>query len=135
YSVPYEVLTSSYNGNYGGGWNNNYAGRFNAHDQYVYDQLYVNWLQAHLIKDQSQIGKAESAMQTVMRKYGIPPNVDYGSLASPNIQQGGGGGGWYSSLRIVIASYGAGFRRTDVTGRVQSQIQNGRLSIRVDNNS
>jgi hypothetical protein len=136
YSVPYEVLASNYNGNYGGGWNNNYAGRFSAHDQNVYDQLYVNWLQAHIINNQSQISKAESAMQTVMRKYGIPTTVDYGSLASPNVQQGGGGGGgWYSSLRILSASYGNGWRRSDVTGRLQSQIQNGRLSIRVTNDT
>ncbi|MBA3913282.1 MAG: hypothetical protein H0X25_05385 [Acidobacteriales bacterium] len=133
WGTPYEALSSSYSGNYGGGnWYNGWSGRFNAHDQNVYDQLYVNWLQARSINAREQIGKAENAMQTVMRKYGIPANTDYSSLASPGIVQQWG---YTSGLRIITATYGSGYRRVDVSGRLQTLVQNGRLSIRVTNDA
>jgi hypothetical protein len=39
------------------------------------------------------------------------------------------------SLNIISATYGAGRQRRDVTGRVQSLVRDGRLSIRVDNDT
>ena len=70
------------NGNNGYYGNNAYGGRLNQHDQYVYNQLYNNYLQAHQINDPAQVQKAESAMQNVYRKYGIPPNTPYGAVAT-----------------------------------------------------
>ncbi|MBA3915226.1 MAG: hypothetical protein H0X25_15530 [Acidobacteriales bacterium] len=65
-------------GNYGG----NYAGRLSSHDQYVYNQLYNNYLQAQQINAGSQVQKAQAAMQNVYAKYGIPSNTPYGSVAT-----------------------------------------------------
>jgi hypothetical protein len=69
-------------GVYGNSGYGSYTGRLSSHDQYVYNQLYNNYLQAHQINDPTQIAKAESAMQTVYRKYGIPSGTPYGSLAT-----------------------------------------------------
>ncbi len=51
---------------------------------------------------------------------------------------GGGGNGGYpggSNLRILRAEYGAGDRLVDVTARLNSQIRNGQLSLRVTNDT
>ncbi len=51
---------------------------------------------------------------------------------------GGGGGGGYpggSNLRILRAEYGAGDRLVDVTARLNSQIRDGQLSLRVTNDT
>lgn len=45
------------------------------------------------------------------------------------------GGSGYSRLNIVRATYGAGNRSRDVTERLRSLIRDGRLDIRVDNDS
>jgi hypothetical protein len=58
---------------------------------------------------------------------------DYLTLGS-----GGGGGGGYpggAGLRILRAEYGAGERTADVTERLNSQIRDGRLSLRVTNDT
>jgi hypothetical protein len=44
-------------------------------------------------------------------------------------------GGGYSGLNIISASYGAGRQRRDVTDRVRSMVRDGRLAIRVDNDT
>ena len=61
---------------------------------------------------------------------------DMVSLAIGN----GGGGGWpggrgEGSLSITRARYGSGNRMRDVTGLLNSQIQNGHIGMRVGNDS
>lgn len=72
-----------YNNGYNNGNNGYNTGRrLDSHDQNVYDQLYANWLQARSINASSQMQKAESAMQNVYRKYGIPSGTPYSAVAS-----------------------------------------------------
>jgi vacuolar-type H+-ATPase subunit E/Vma4 len=46
-----------------------------------------------------------------------------------------GTNGRYGTLRIDRATYGAGHNNSDVTARLNSQIRNGQLNLRVDNNT
>ena len=47
----------------------------------------------------------------------------------------GGGGSNYGQLSIIRATYGAGSRNQDVTGRLRSLIRDGRLNITVGNSA
>src|SRR3954470_18893585 len=55
--------------------------------------------------------------------------------SSVRLQINGGGGSLSSRLQITHAEYGVGSRFTDVTSRLNSQVQNGQLNIQVNNDT
>src|SRR4051812_18518894 len=55
--------------------------------------------------------------------------------SSVRLQINGDGGSLSSRLQITHAEYGAGSRFTDVTSRLNSQVQNGQLNMQVNNDT
>lgn len=80
-------------------------------------------------------------------EYGENSYVDGALFTGWSSGNWGGGGGWeggwgndgggpgYRGVNIVSAQYGQGPDRMDVTSRLQSMVRNGRISVRVNNDT
>lgn len=108
-------------------------------DQSRFDSYYTRWLNYQRTNNQSEVRSMEKRMYDIYSSYRIPNNVPFARVASPNVAQPGPGypgqPGWNNDLRVVSARYGAGRSSRDVTGRVQSMVNNGSLRFRVNNDS
>ena len=108
-------------------------------DQKRFDSYYTRWLDYQRTNNQSEVRSMEKRMYDIYSSYRIPNNVPFSRVASPNVAQPGPGypgqPGWNNDLRVVSARYGAGRNTRDVTGRVQSMVNNGSLRFRVNNDS
>jgi hypothetical protein len=129
-SVPYRALSSSTHRNYGAGYVNQWQGRLPLEDQQHFDDYYAHWLDARRVNDRDQSAGQEAIMRDVMRQYGIPSDVPFDQIASPDLSQAG-----FNQVRILDATYGAGERFANVAGRLQDMVKNNRLTVRVNNES
>ncbi len=130
-TVPYGALSSSSSGNYGGGYWDPWRGRLQAEDQSRFDSYYQRWLDYKRTNNREEILGMENRMREVMRQYNIPGNVSFDQVASSSVAQPA----YYGDLSIVNATYGSGRRVANVTTQLQAMIQNGRLSLNVNNDS
>jgi len=70
------------------GYNNSsnpYQGKLNPEDQKRFDDYYVKWIHDRERKDNGEIASMETRMLDVYVHYGIPSNVPYDLVASPNV--------------------------------------------------
>jgi hypothetical protein len=70
------------------GYNNNsnpYQGKLNGEDQKRFDDYYVKWIHDRERKDTGEIASMEVRMLDVYAHAGIPSNVPYDLVASPNV--------------------------------------------------
>ena len=113
-----------------------FQGRLNDDDQQRFDSYYTRWLSYRQTNNQGEILSMQNRMYDVYNHYGIPNNVPFDQVASPNaVQQSGGAAGsvGYSDLQILQATYGVPGRTVDVASRLSSQIRNSSLSFHVNN--
>jgi hypothetical protein len=123
----------------------NYRGRLSGDDQKKIDSYYQRWLEYRRKKDKEQIASMEGRMLDVLSHNNLPLTTPYELVVSPNVvppsaaypssaYPGGGSGPNYGGdLRILQALYGVPGRQTDVSGRLQSMVNNGSLNVRVNN--
>jgi hypothetical protein len=132
-TVPYRAISTSAADDYhddadrdGDHWRR----RLEPDDQSRFDSYYTRWLEYGRTQDRDQVASMENRMRDLMRQYHIPEDVPFNQVASPDVPQSD-----YGDLGIISASYGYGDRAADVTGQVRSLLQNGHLSITVNNDS
>ena len=154
-NVPYDLVASPNVALPTNGYQN-WRGRLSGDDQKRFDSYYTRWLEYRSKKDKEQIASMQGRMLDLYGKNNIPLTTPYEFIASqnvvpnfgfnPNMPPNNGGygnnnnynnGGNYNNgnLRILQASYGAAGRQTDVSGRLQSMINNQGLRVRVNNDS
>jgi hypothetical protein len=112
-----------------------YSGRLNASDQQRFDSYYSRWLDYQRTNNYGEIRSMEKRMYDVYKQYGIPANVPFQQVASSRLGQPGPGWGGWNDLRLISARYGSGGRTADVTGRLQSRVNNGILRVQVNNDT
>jgi hypothetical protein len=110
-----------------------WQGRLNDDDQQRFDSYNTRWLSYRQRNDQAQILSMQNRMLDVYAHYGISSSVPFSQVASPIAVQGTGGG--YSDLKIMTAQYGAPGHTVDVSNRLRGMIQNGTLTVHVNNDS
>src|SRR5713226_1509634 len=132
-TVPYRAISSSASGDYDydadRDWDH-WRRRLQPDDQSRFDSYYSRWLEYRRTDDRDQTASMENRMRDVMRQYNIPEDVPFNQVASSNLTRSE-----YGNLRIISASYGYGDRAANVTEQLQRLIQNGQLSITVNNDS
>jgi hypothetical protein len=139
--VPYDLVASPNVALPATGYNN-YRGRLRGDDQSRFDSYYTRWLEYRRTKDREQIASMEGRMLDVYAHNNIPYTTPYEFVASPNVVPSVGyNPGWNGNpgsgrdLRILQAFYGVPGRQADVSGRLQGMVNNGTLSLRVNNDS
>jgi hypothetical protein len=110
-----------------------WQGRLNDDDQQRFDSYYTRWLSYRQRNDQAQIYSMENRMRDVYNHYGIPNSLPFNQVASPLAVQSLTTA--YSDLKIMAAIYGAPGHTADVSARLRSLIQNGTLTVHVNNDS
>ena len=79
---------SAFGQNNWNGYNNGsnpYQGKLNGEDQKRFDDYYVKWIHDRERKDTGEIASMEVRMLDVYAHAGIPSNVPYDLVASPNV--------------------------------------------------
>lgn len=112
--------------------NNPWQGRLNDDDQQRFDSYYTRWASYRQDNNRGEQASMERRMHDVYGRYGIPNNVPFEQVASPNVS--GGTSGYYD-LQIVSASYGVPGRTIDVARRLQGMVANSSLSVHINNES
>lgn len=112
--------------------NNPWQGRLNDDDQQRFDSYYTRWASYRQDNNRGEQASMERRMYDVYNHYGIPNNVPFEQVASPNVSGGSSG---YSDLQIVSATYGVPGRTMDVSRRLQGMIVNSSLSVHINNDS
>ncbi len=94
-----------------------------------FDSYFSRWQEYKRRHDRDEIQSMEKRMLDIMYHYQIPSETPFEYVASA---QAAPRPSW-QELRLEQASYGAGDRVMDVTGRLQDMLQNNALEFRVDN--
>jgi hypothetical protein len=118
-----------------------WQGRLKPEDQQRFDSYYSRCLQYRERKDWEQVESMERRMLDVYAHNGVPANVPWEFVASANLAQGAGYTAqrdWRDErhghgLQVVQALYGTPGHQMVVTGRLQDMVREGRLSVRVNN--
>jgi hypothetical protein len=110
-----------------------WQGRLTDDDQQRFDSYFTRWLSYRQQNNQGEIVSMQNRMYDVYKSYGIPATVPFSQVASPTVAGGVNSG--YSDLQVISASYGIPHHTMDVTARLRGMIQNGSLSVHVNNDS
>ena len=112
--------------------NNPWQGRLNDDDQQRFDSYYTRWASYRQDNNRGEQASMERRMYDIYNHYGIPNNVPFEQIASPNMS---GESSAYSDLQIISAAYGVPGRTIDVARRLQGMVSNGSLAVHINNES
>jgi hypothetical protein len=132
-TVPYRAISTSASDDYDYDADrdrDHWRRRLEPDDQRRFDSYYTGWLKYRRTDDRDQVASMENRMRDLMRQYDIPEDVPFNQVASSDVPQSE-----YGNLSIISASYGYGDRAANVTERLRRLVQNGQLSITVNNDS
>jgi len=96
-----------------------------------FDSYFTRWQENKRRHDRDETESMEKRMRDIMYHYQIPGDTPFEYIASAQVAPRPS----WRGLRLEQASYGAGDRVWDVTGRLQDLVQNNALEFRVDNRS
>ena len=94
-----------------------------------FDSYFTRWQEYTRRRDRDEIVSMEKRMKDIMYNYHIPLDTPFEYVASAQVAPRPS----WRGLRLEQASYGAGQRTWDVTGRLQGLVQNNSLEFQVDN--
>jgi len=85
FAVSCGLLTSANAQTWNSNSSNPWQGRLRGDDQQRFDNYYKKWIENRERKDKSEIASMEVRMLEVYSHNGIPSNVPYDYVASPNV--------------------------------------------------
>ncbi len=132
-TVPFAALATGTWGNYGGGYVNPWRDHLQPEAQARFDSYYRRWLEGIRRHDRDETLSMEQRMREEMRHHDIPENVPFDQIASPEVARPDSA--YYTDLRVINATYGAGGHFANVTARLQDLVQNNSLNVGVNNDS